>query len=257
MTDSNAPVLACREAGPADKPALVLLHGFGGSGRHFDAVLDPLAAKSHVLLPDLPGHGQSFDVSGSRHPRAAAEAVLATMDALDCKRFHLAGFSMGGAVACLTALQAPDRVLSLTLLAPGGFGTEIAAATLREFAAAREPEAVRSALAKMMAPGATPPEEAVAQVVAERANDALVGELVAIADMITRDGKQGAIPRSMLAGIACPVRVVWGTADPVLPVSQSNDLPPDFELRLVEGAGHILADEARDAVLDALAASPG
>jgi pyruvate dehydrogenase E2 component (dihydrolipoamide acetyltransferase) len=176
------------------------------------------------------------------------------MDALGRDRFHLAGFSMGGAVACLTALQAPERVLSLTLLAPGGFGPEIAAATLRAFAAARTPDEVRSGLSKMMAPGAVVPDEDVAQVAGERANDRLVGELVAIAELITRDGRQGAIPRSMLETIACPVRVVWGTADPVLPVSQSDDLPPGFDLRLVDGAGHLLVDEARDAVLEALSA---
>jgi pimeloyl-ACP methyl ester carboxylesterase len=257
MTDNKPPVLACREAGPQDKPALVLLHGFGGSGHYFDPIVEELAAKARIVLPDLPGHGRSFDVAGSRHPRAAAEAVLATMDALGCERFHLAGFSLGGAVASLIALQAPKRVLSLTLLAPGGYGAEIAAETLREFAVARTPEAVRSGLAKMTAPGSAAPEEGVAQIVSERTNDALVGELEAIAAMITRDGKQGAIPRDMLAGIACPVRIVWGTADPVLPVTQSNGLPADFDLRLVEGAGHLLVEEARDAVVDALSASLG
>lgn len=255
MADKDCPpVLAFREAGPADAPALVLLHGFGGSGGHFDPVLEALTSKAHVVLPDLPGHGRSFDVSGSRHPRAAAQAVLATMDALGLDRFHLAGFSMGGAVACLTALQAPERVLSLTLLAPGGFGPEIAAETLRAFAAARTPEAVRSGLSRMMAPGAHVPDEDVAQVVDERANDALVSELVAIAELITRDGRQGAIPRSILENIACPVRLVWGTADPVLPVSQSGELPTGFDLRLVEGAGHLLVREGRDAVLEALSA---
>lgn len=256
MTDNDSPpVLACREAGPEDAPVLVLLHGFGGSGHHFDPVLGSLTSKARVVLPDLPGHGRSYDVSGSRHPRAAAEAVLKTMDAQGCERFHLAGFSMGGAVACLTALQAPERVLSLTLLAPGGFGTEIAAATLREFAAAQTPEDVRSGLSNMMAPGADVSEEEVTQVVGERANNALVRELVAIAELITRDGRQGAIPRPMLEKITCPVRVVWGTADPVLPVTQCSDLPAGFDIRLVEGAGHLLVHEARDAVVEALSAS--
>lgn len=257
MNSDTAPALACREAGPQGLPAFVLLHGFGGSGHTYDPVLDRLAEKAHVLLPDLPGHGDSFDVAGSRHPRAAAEAVLATADAHGAGRFHLAGFSMGGAVACLAALQAPDRVLSLTLLAPGGFGTEIAAETLRDFAVARDPSAVRAGISRMMAPGAVPSEEDVAQTVAERGNEALVAELAEIAAMITRDGKQGAIPRAMLAEIACPVRVVWGTADPVLPVSHSRDLPPGFELRLVDGAGHFLVREAPDAVLDALLAALG
>jgi len=255
MTDSKSPpVLACRQAGEKDGPALVLLHGFGGSGHHFDPLLEELTARFRVLLPDLPGHGDSVAVSGSRHARAGAQAVLATMDALGCDRFHLAGFSLGGAVSCLVAAQAPDRVLSLTLLAPGGFGPRIAAETLRAFGAARTSEAVRSGLAAMMAPGAAVAEEDVAQVVSERQDERRVADLVAVAAQITRDGRQGVLPPSLLEDIACPVRVVWGTADPVLPVPQRDTLPARFDLRLAEGAGHLLVREAREAVLDALCA---
>ena len=106
-----------------------------------------------------------------------------------------------------------------------------------------------------MAPGATPPEAELAQLLRERENETLRETLAAIAAMITKDGRQGAIPRSDLARISCPVRVVWGTQDPVLPVSQSRDLPPQFDLRLVPGAGHMLVHEARDAVIETLLAS--
>ena len=252
--NESVAVLACREAGRPDGEPLVLLHGFGGSGHSFDPLLDGLADR-RVILPDLPGQGRSFDVSGSRNPKAAAEAVLATLDAIDCPDFHLGGFSMGGAVACLVALKAPERVKSLTLLAPGGFGSEIAATTLRAFGAAQCEATIRAALSLMVAPGTEPPAKDVAALASERQNDALVRELTAIADMITRDGRQGEIPRAVLAGIACPVRVLWGTADPVLPVSQSHDLPPQFRLRLVEGAGHMLVREATRAVLETLAAA--
>ena len=51
MTGSVAPVLALRKAGPADKPILVLLHGFGGSGHHFDAIVEPLV--SAVYAADM------------------------------------------------------------------------------------------------------------------------------------------------------------------------------------------------------------
>ncbi|MFZ2100924.1 MAG: alpha/beta fold hydrolase [Oricola sp.] len=248
-------ILACRKVGDADRPALVLLHGFGGSGHHFDSVAGELSGIAQIYLPDLPGHGQSRAVPGSRHAKAAAEAVLATLWSLGRERFHLAGFSFGGAVACLVALTAPERVLSLTLLAPGGFGPEIAAGELRAFAVARTRQELTAGLEGMMAPGAPVAQAELAQLVRERADGALVTELAAIAAAITRDGRQGAIPRSELARIACPVRVVWGSADPVLPVSQSADLPPQFDLRIVPGAGHMLADEAREAVLDALRAS--
>lgn len=253
-TAARAAVLAYREAGPPDGDLLVLLHGFGGSAHTFDPLLDDLGDR-RVILPDLPGHGRSFDVSGSRHPKAGAEAVLATLDAIGCREFHLGGFSMGGAVACLVAMAAPERVLSLTLMAPGGFGSEIAAATLRRFAAARSEAEIRAALSDMVAPGAEAPQAEIAALAAERGNDALIAELTAIAELITRDGKQGEIPRAALAKIACPVRILWGTADPILPVTQSRDLPPQFRLRLVEGAGHMLVHEATGAVLETLAAA--
>jgi len=253
-TAARAAVLAYREAGPPDGDLLVLLHGFGGSAHTFDPLLDDLGDR-RVILPDLPGHGRSFDVSGSRHPKAGAEAVLATLDAIGCREFHLGGFSMGGAVACLIALKAPERVKSLSLLAPGGFGSDIAAETLRAFGAAREETAISAALSRMVAPGTEPPADDVAALARERRNDGLVSELTAIAEMITRDGKQGEIPRAMLARIACPTHVLWGTADPVLPVSQSHRLPPHFTVRLVEGAGHMLVHEATGAVLETLAAA--
>ena len=45
-----------------------------------------------------------------------------------------------------------------------------------------------------------------------------------------------------------PVTVVWGTADPVLPFSQSKNLPAGFAFTAIAGAGHMLPVEARKAV---------
>lgn len=248
-------VLATRQIGVDGGETLVLLHGFGGSGHSFDPVLDDLGGNARLVLPDLPGHGGSPAVGGKRHPRAAADAVLSTLDRLGIDRFHLGGFSMGGAVACLIAMKAPGRVKSLTLVAPGGFGPEIAAATLRQFACARSREELRDALSGMVAPGGEVPETDLAVLEEERRDAVLVAELTAIADMITRDDRQGELPRDSLAAIECPVRVLWGTEDPVLPVTQSRDLPDGFALRLVEGAGHMLVHEARAVVTDAFLAA--
>lgn len=245
-------VLAWRETGRRDGAPLVLLHGFGGSGHSFDTITEDLGAHARIILPDLPGHGASAGVGGSRHPRAAAKAVLATLDRIGCDTFHLGGFSMGGAVACLIAMMAPERLRSLTLLAPGGFGTEIAAAALRDFAAARGEAELRDALGAMFAPGAEIADAEVEVLERERRDPAIAAELPAIAEMITPEGRQGEIPRAGMAAITCPVRIVWGTADPVLPVEQSRDLPPGFQLTLVDGAGHMLTHEAREAVLAAL-----
>ena len=54
-----------------------------------------------------------------------------------------------------------------------------------------------------------------------------------------------------------PVRVLWGDHDPVLPFAQALDLPEGFELHVAAGAGHMLIEEAPDAVLAVLRQAVG
>jgi len=100
---------------------LVLLHGFNGDGYHFTRVARQLGAHFRLLVPDLPGFGQT-DYSGELDFRveAQAERVLSLLDRLGVEHFHLGGSSMGGYVACAVANRAPERVRALWLLAPGG-----------------------------------------------------------------------------------------------------------------------------------------
>lgn len=53
-----------REAGPADAPAVLLLHGFGASSHMFRELIPVLAQRYHVLAPDLPGFGQTTVAPG-------------------------------------------------------------------------------------------------------------------------------------------------------------------------------------------------
>ena len=221
---------------------LVLLHGFGGSHEQWQPLAE-LAEHMQMLAYDLPGHGRSLDFPHAGPAKVAARAVLDDLDARRLEEVHLAGHSMGGAVACLIATAAPERVKSLTLLAPGGFGEEINAPLLRRYAMAKSPQEIRTCLRAMSGPGVEPADQTVAALAKMRAIAGQTEMLARIVAAITANGRQGVIPKDRLSALAMPVSVEWGPRDPVLPFSQALDLPPQFELIVADGAGHMLVEE--------------
>jgi 4,5:9,10-diseco-3-hydroxy-5,9,17-trioxoandrosta-1(10),2-diene-4-oate hydrolase len=113
------------EAG-AGEP-VVLLHG-GGPGAtgasNYVRNIDALAERFRVIVPDLPGYGQSSKDLDQDDPFGdLAFAVRGLLDELRIARAHLVGNSYGGAAALRLALDRPDKVGRLVLMGPGGVGT--------------------------------------------------------------------------------------------------------------------------------------
>lgn len=241
--------LYAAEQGAGSK-VIVFLHGFGGGHHVWRDVTGTLANGARTLAYDLPGHGLSLDFPGAGPAKVAANAILADLAVRGIKRAHLVGHSMGGAIAALMAATEPARVASLTLLAPGGFGREINAALLRRFAAAVDKDEIRACLAAMSGPHQVPTEHTVEVLFEMRARPGQTPRLVEIAAAMTRDDRQGVIPREWLEALNMPVMVAWGTDDTVLPVTQADDLPEYFHLHHVLEAGHMLVEEAPDLVAE-------
>lgn len=98
----------------AVRETLVLLHGFGGTRRMWDGVLERLDAERYLPLAlDLPGHGAH---ATARTPPAFAACVRDVL-AEAPGRFTLCGYSLGGRIALSVALAAPERVRRLVLIA--------------------------------------------------------------------------------------------------------------------------------------------
>lgn len=103
---------------------IVLLHG-GGPGAtgwiNYAPNIEPLGEHLRVIVPDLPGFGDSAigDV-GSGYLNHAASTVKGLLDALGIERAHFVGNSLGGGTTLTFALSYPERVGRLVLLNPAG-----------------------------------------------------------------------------------------------------------------------------------------
>jgi pimeloyl-ACP methyl ester carboxylesterase len=110
--------VAYAELGPADGPAVILLHGWPYDIHSYDAAAPALAAKGYrVLVPYARGYGDTQFLSAktmrNAEPAALASDVIDFMDALNIRRAELAGFDWGARSAGIVAALWPERVKAL------------------------------------------------------------------------------------------------------------------------------------------------
>jgi esterase len=239
---------------PAGEAVLLLSGSDATTLRWPAALLDALvAAGLHVITYDHRDSGASskIDPDAPYLLDDLATDAAALLDALGVERAHLVGYSMGGAVAQVLALDHADRVATLTLVSTTpGLGDErlpMAADWFVERMAARlwepPPRAHEERVAwvvdlyRMLAGPRyafdEPGQAALAAAELERAWYPESGHGVATG------GSPSRLDR--LAGIAARTLVVHGTADPVFAVAHAEALAagiPGAQLVLVEGLGH-------------------
>jgi pimeloyl-ACP methyl ester carboxylesterase len=206
-------------------PPLVLLHGFTDTWRTWELVLPALERRHEVLAPTLPGHAGGPPLNGAVGDGTYVDFVESVMDDAGFETADIAGNSLGGFLALRVAER--GRARSVVAFAPAGGwaeGDESYKETLAHFP--RTQEALETAAAHIDAIASTPegrrqamqfmtvdPRHMSADLVAHmmrgaRSCDA-VGPLV---DLALREGWT-LTPE----WITCPVRVVWGTEDRLLP----------------------------------------
>jgi pimeloyl-ACP methyl ester carboxylesterase len=105
-----------REAGPANAPVVLLLHGFPTSSFQYRELIPRLADKYRVIAPDLPGFGFT-EVPEKRKYKytfdALAQTMLAFTDALGLKRYALYVFDYGAPTGLRMAMERPERVTAI------------------------------------------------------------------------------------------------------------------------------------------------
>ncbi|HMT37736.1 MAG TPA: alpha/beta hydrolase, partial [Thermomonas sp.] len=122
VVDGHRWVYAERAADAADAPTLVLVHGFTGSKENWYPLARALGGRYRLLIPDLPGWGQSERKPGAVYGFGEQAAhVDAFIRALSRGRpVVLVGHSMGGGIAALVAARHPREIAAVALLDAAG-----------------------------------------------------------------------------------------------------------------------------------------
>jgi len=233
-------------------PPLVLLHGASGSWTHWIRNVLPLAARFRVLVPDMPGYGDS---DAPREPHTAdslADLVTSGTDALlpPPTSFDLAGFSFGGIIAGLVAARFTRRVRTLVLLGTGGLALgRTPTRSLLRIRSGMAPDEIRHVYRENL--------RTLMIANADKIDDLAV--FLQIENLRRTRFRSGDIPESdsllkTLPAIQARITSIWGSRDAFTGphheecrrILTSGQRDPDF--RVIEGAGHWTPYEAADQV---------
>ncbi|MEO5844359.1 MAG: alpha/beta fold hydrolase [Caldimonas sp.] len=110
------PSLAMHSLGAGEGEPVVLLHGWPQTSHAWRHVMPLLAPHHRLIVPDLPGLGESSAPPDGYQKQHLAGHLLELLDRLGLDRFHLVGHDWGGPTAFALACAAPQRVRTLTVL---------------------------------------------------------------------------------------------------------------------------------------------
>jgi pimeloyl-ACP methyl ester carboxylesterase len=105
-----------------DRPALVLVHGLGSAGTIWKSLTPQLIKHFKVIAIDLPGHGVApLHKNEQVDPKSLAQAIVEEIaNTYKIYQSHVVGNSLGGWIALEMGALGPDKVKSVTALAPAG-----------------------------------------------------------------------------------------------------------------------------------------
>ncbi|HVM18334.1 MAG TPA: alpha/beta hydrolase [Egibacteraceae bacterium] len=252
-------VVAWREAG--DGPAVLYLHDAGADTLASPA-FDDVATDHRVLVVDLPGYGRSDPAAGLHAPAAVAALLADIIEATVEGPVVAAGTSLGGWFAATLAAERPDLVAGLLLANAAGmhapphylfdlFAAGAAAATTNHHVA----QALVARLPDDERVGETTPAPVATAVVAPWVQNLAAAAAASWSHAVASPEMIGAAGR-----IRCPTIVLWGEHDGLIPMEHGRVWAasiPGARLRVVRGAGHLVALDAPDELAAAIRALTG
>ena len=250
---SDSPEISPHLYRAGDGEPLVLVHGFTATWRCWKPLIADLVPRFEVIAPTLHGHdGGPIPGSPAHTLGAGADHLESQLDELGVGTAHFVGNSLGGALSLELAKR--GRARSVVAISPGGGWEEhdtaeperiirwfernqkLARASARYTPRImRRPGMRRLALRDVMTRGdQVPAEEAVAL--------ALSSIRCSVVDDVFETIRSGAARVVDLDRISCPVLVLWGERDRILPLERHSNRfrreIPGVDFRVLRGAGH-------------------
>jgi pimeloyl-ACP methyl ester carboxylesterase len=232
------------EAGRADAPALVLLHGVGANSMHWRYQFAGLSDAFHVVAWNAPGYILS-DAFKAEWPtcRDYADALADFLGAVKLDRVNIVGNSFGTRVAQCFAIHYPDRVIRLAMTGTGIGPKGMAEDEKQKVVATREAQIAKGGYGfgarvdALLAKGASRETKAMVAEVLRATNPRgfMHGVKLGLTD--------GYDPATVAAKVTVPVLMISGIEDRVNPIDKNAAVlakaMPKAKLEILEGAGHL------------------
>ncbi|MBI3076969.1 MAG: alpha/beta hydrolase [Deltaproteobacteria bacterium] len=215
---------------------LVFIHGAGESGEVWQKQLAYFSPAHRVQAVDLPGHGARRDELALDNHERNADDVLHTIDKLGWEKPVLVGYSMGGAIALLIALQHPARISGLVLVATGArlrMHPDFLERARKQAEDPQPPAAPPVSVEEMVAPSTSP---TIRDWLRPRAMNAPPQAIYA--DFLANNSFDA---MGQLGGIAVPTLVIGGSDDRMAPPKFSQYLAEHIagaQLVIFPNCGH-------------------
>lgn len=237
--------------GPAGNASetVLMLHGAAADKSGWVRFARGLFPRFPLVIPDLPGHGDSVaDIALDYGIEAQATRLRELLAALDIKRVHLIANSMGGAIALQLAYAAPELVSSLVLIDAAGAETTPSWLRLHVSKTGSNPMLEVNTAAEyraMMRIGMETPPYIPGFLLSALARD--FSRRCAINQKIATDIEKDLDQTKVLSEIAAPSLVIWGAADKVVHVDDAEFLHQrlrNSRKLVLDGVGHVPMVEA-------------
>lgn len=237
----HAPRISINHIGSGE--AVFFLHGVGGNKTNWSQNLPAFAQHFTAIAWDCRGYGDSDDYDEDLDFKDFSDDLLRVLDALDIRKVHLVGLSMGSWIAMNFAVSYPERLRSLTLCCTHAGFSYLSDFAKAEFVRSRkepllngmEPRDIAGAVARsLVSPNA--PTHVVTQLEQSMAALRKTSYLKSIEALIHTDF------RNDLPYIRTPCLVVSGSNDSLTTADMGREvstLVPNAQFALIEDAGHL------------------